>query len=155
MPVDKLREFLDSHDVRYVLISHSKAYTAQEIAASARVPGRELAKTVMVKVDGEVAMSVLPASYKVDVQSLREALGVDSVELAEEREFGPLFPDCDLGAMPPFGNLYGMKVYVAQSLAEDAEIAFNACSHTELIRMSYADFERLVKPVVLKFSTKF
>ncbi|MHC4471000.1 MAG: aminoacyl-tRNA deacylase [Planctomycetota bacterium] len=155
MPVEKLREFLDSHHVKYVLIDHSQAYTAQEIAASAHIPGKELAKTVMVKVDGEMGMAVLPSSYKVDIVSLRVALGVESVVLADEKEFGPLFPDCDLGAMPPFGNLYGIKVYVAESLAEDAEIAFNACSHTQLIRMSYADFEKLVQPVVLKFSTKF
>lgn len=155
MPVEKLREFLDSHHVKYVLIDHSQAYTAQEIAASASIPGRELAKTVMVKVDGEMGMAVLPASYKVDIVSLQVALGVESVDLADEKEFGPLFPDCDLGAMPPFGNLYGIKVYVAESLSQDAEIAFNACSHTQLIRMSYADFEKLVQPIVLKFSTKF
>ena len=153
MPVEKLREFLDSHDIKYVLIDHSKAYTAMEIAASAHIPGKELAKTVMIKVNGEISMAVLPASYKVDVGRLKEATGTQAVELADEKEFGPMFPDCDLGAMPPFGNLYNIRVYVAESLGEDAEIV--ACSHTQLIRMSYADFERLVDPIVIRFSTKF
>jgi Ala-tRNA(Pro) deacylase len=152
MPAKKLKEFLDRNKVKYVAVSHSAAFTAQEIAASAHVPGKELAKTVLVNVDGKMAMAVLPASYRIDVRLLREAAGVSAVELAMEREFKGLFPDCELGAMPPFGNLYGMDVYVAQSLAEDDNIAFNAGSHTELIRMKYADFERLVKPKVLKFS---
>jgi Ala-tRNA(Pro) deacylase len=154
MPAKKLREFLDSHGVEYVTITHSPAYTAQKIAASAHVPGKELAKTVMVRVDGMMSMAVLPASYRVDFDLLREAAGATEVELAGEGDFRETFPDCELGAMPPFGNLYGMKVFVAERLAEDEEIAFNACSHTELIRMRYADFERLVKPTVVRFSAQ-
>lgn len=152
MPIRKLREFLDGHNVRYVVISHSPAYTAQGIAALTHIPGKELAKTVMVKVDGEMTMAVLPASYKIDFDLLKEATGVSEVALATEQEFADMFPECEAGAMPPFGNLYDMKVFVAESLAEGEEIAFNAGSHTELIRMAYADFERLVKPKVLKFS---
>ena len=152
MPVKKLREFLDRHNVKYVTISHSKAYTAQQVAASAHIPGKELAKTVMVKLDGKMAMAVLPASFQVDFDLLREVTGAGRGELADEKEFRDLFPECDVGAMPPFGNLYDMDVYVAESLAEDDEIAFNAGSHTELIRMSYQDFERLVQPKVLAFS---
>lgn len=153
MPVRKLKQFLDEHMVKYVVIQHSPAFTAQEIAASAHIPGQELAKTVMVKIDGTMAMAVLPASLRVDLEGLREALDVGSVELASEREFKDMFPDCEVGAMPPFGNLYGMDVFVAQSLTEDEEIAFNAGSHTELIRLSYMDFDRLVKPRVLGFAT--
>ena len=152
MPISKLKEFLDSEHIQYVVISHSPAFTAQQIAASAHVKGRELAKTVMVKIDGHLAMAVLPASQKVDLERLRETAGADQVELASEREFRDYFPDCDLGAMPPFGNLYGLEVYVADGLTEDDEIAFNAGSFTELVRMSYGDFERLVQPTVLRFA---
>ncbi len=152
MPAQKLREFLDSNQVKYVTISHSAAYTAQEIAASAHVSGKELAKTVMVKIDGKMAMAVLPASYHVDMDLLKEAAVASSVDLAGEREFKDMFPGCETGAMPPFGNLYDMRVFVSATLAEDELIAFNAGSHTELIRMAYADFERLVQPRIVKFS---
>ena len=140
MPVKKLKEFLDSQGVKYVSINHSAAYTAQEIAASAHVRGKELAKTVMVTIDGKMAMAVLPASRKVSFDLLREAAGAESVQLAGERAFGDMFPGCEVGAMPPFGNLYDMDVYVSKLLAEDEEIAFNAGSHTELIRLGYKDF---------------
>ena len=152
MPLARLKEFLDSRDVRYVLISHSPAYTAAEIAASAHIPGMELAKTVIVKIDGKMAMMVLPASYKVDFDLLREATGGKDVALATEREFQNLFPECEPGAMPPFGNLYGMDVYVADVLSEDEDIAFNAGSFTELMKLSYEDFERLVGPKVAQFA---
>jgi Ala-tRNA(Pro) deacylase len=154
MPVRKLKEFLDSNKVKYVSISHSMAYTATEIAASAHIPEKELAKTVVLKIDGKMAMAVLSASHKIDFDRLKGTLGAGSVELASEVEFKDRFSDCDIGAMPPFGNLYGMEVFVADSLAEDKEIAFNAGSHTELIKLSYGDFERLVKPKVVTFSLK-
>jgi Ala-tRNA(Pro) deacylase len=154
MPVEKLKDYLNSHNVRYISVSHSRAYTAQEIAASAHVPGKEMAKTVMVEIDGKMAMAVLPASYKVDLELLKEAAGANKVRLAEERTFAGMFPGCEVGAMPPFGNLYGMEVFAAEDLAEDEEIAFNAGSHTELIRLAYSDFERLVKPKVVKFSRR-
>ena len=146
MPVKKLREFLDAEKVKYVAIRHSPAYTAQEIAASAHVRGKELAKTVMVTLDGKMAMAVVPASRKVGFDLLREAAGAGSVQLASEQAFRDMFPGCEVGAMPPFGNLYDMEVYVSKLLAEDEEIAFNAGSHTELIRLAYQDFERLVRP---------
>jgi Ala-tRNA(Pro) deacylase len=152
MPVAKLKEFLDSHHVKYVTIHHSPAFTAQEIAASAHVPGKELAKTVMVKADGKMAMAVLPASFRVDLEQLRQSIGASVVELAGEREFKDLFPACEVGAMPPFGNLYGMEVFVAEILTEDEEIAFNAGSHTELLRLKYADFAGLVHPRVVRLS---
>ncbi|MCG3196429.1 MAG: YbaK/EbsC family protein [Candidatus Omnitrophica bacterium] len=150
MPVAKLKEYLDQNHVRYVVIIHSRAYTAQEVAASAHIPGKELAKTVVVKIGGKMAMVVLPGSRQVDFKRLREEAGTDHAELASESEFRDLFPDCELGAMPPFGNLYGMDVYVAESLAQDEEIAFNAGTHTELVKLAYKDFERLVKPKMLK-----
>ena len=152
MPAKRLKEFLDGRKVKYVVIQHSPAFTAQEIAASAHVSGKELAKTVMVRIDGKMAMAVLPASFKVDFDRLREAAGAERVELAGEAEFEDMFPGCEVGAMPPFGNLYDMEVYVSKRLAEDEEIAFNAGSHTELVRLAYADFERLVSPRVAKIS---
>jgi Ala-tRNA(Pro) deacylase len=152
MPARKLKEFLDRYHTKYVSISHSPAYTAQEIAALAHIPGREMAKTVMVKLDGEMAMAVLPASSRLDLALLKEASGARQVELATESQFQNLFPDCEIGAMPPFGNLYGMPVYVAQKLADDQDIAFTAGTHSELIRMDYGDFERLVQPSVVPVS---
>jgi Ala-tRNA(Pro) deacylase len=154
MPVKKLKEFLDSNNIKYVTISHSLAYTAQDIAASAHIPGRELAKTVIVKIDGKMSMAILPASDKIELDLLKEAVGSSKVELASEQEFEDLFPGCEIGAMPPFGNLYGMQVFVDENLTEDTEIVFNAGSHTELIRLSYKDYEKLVKPSVVKFSSK-
>jgi len=152
MPSKKLKSFLDENKIKYVSIQHSSAYTAQEIAAIAHIPGKDLAKTVIIKIDGKMAMAVLPASFKVSFDNLKNTLGVKEARLAYEQEFIDKFPDCEVGAMPPFGNIYGMEVYVAESLAEDEEIAFNACSHTELIKMSFSDFEKLVKPKRIKFS---
>ncbi len=152
MPANKLKEFLDGHKVRYVKITHSPAYTAQEIAAAAHIRGKELAKTIMVLIDGKMAMAVLPASYTIDFDHFRKAIRARKIELAAEEKFKDMFPDCEVGAMPPFGNLYGMDVFVDQSLGEDKEIAFNAGSHSELIRLSYQDFNNLVKPQVFKFS---
>ncbi len=153
MPLSKVRAFLDTHEIKYVVISHSKAYTAQGIAAISHISGRELAKTVIVKLDGALGMAVLPASYQVDLEALKKATGVRSAELATEREFKQYFPDCETGAMPPFGNLYGIPVYADKTLTEDREIAFNGGSHYELIKMAYADFARLVKPEVMEFSS--
>jgi Ala-tRNA(Pro) deacylase len=152
MPVTKLKEFLDKNNVKYVSIRHSTAYTAQEIAASAHVKGRNLAKTVIVKADGEFVMAVLPAKYQIDLHKLKDACKASKVELAREEEFSHLFQGCETGAMPPFGNIYGFPVYADETLKKDEEIAFNACSHTELIQISYNDFERLVKPKFGSFS---
>ncbi len=153
MPVRKLKEFLDQENIKYVSIVHSPAYTAQEVAASAHITGRELAKTVIVELDGKMAMAVLPANKKIVLQDLREITGSDEVKFASEDEFREKFPGCETGAMPPYGNLYGMEVYASPALAENEEIAFNAGSHTEIIKMAYRDFERLVQPKVLSFTT--
>ena len=152
MPVKKLKDFLDERGVKYVLISHSPAFTAQEVAASAHVPGKEMAKTVVIKIDGEMALAVLPASYLIDLDLLKLATYSDVVELAGEKEFKDTFPGCEVGAMPPFGNLYAMRTLVADSLAEDESIVFNAGSHTELIRMTFEDFRRVVEPEIVEFT---
>ncbi|MBM4034127.1 MAG: YbaK/EbsC family protein [Planctomycetes bacterium] len=154
MPAKKLKEFLDAQGVRYVTLTHSPAFTAPEIAASAHIPGKQLAKTVMVKIDGAMAMAVLPANVGVDFKALAALAGARRAELATEADFADLFPECEVGAMPPFGNLYGMAVFAEQSLAEDLEIAFNAGSHKELVRLAYADFARLAQPKVGVFARK-
>src|SRR6266853_3892781 len=153
MPVRKLKECLDRERVKYVSIVHSTAYTAQEVAASAHITGKELAKTVIVELDGKIAMAVLPTNRKIVLQDLREVTGSDEVKFASEDEFKKMFPDCETGAMPPFGNLYGMDVYVAESLTRNEEIAFNAGSHTEVMKMEYEEFERLVHPRVVSLTT--
>jgi Ala-tRNA(Pro) deacylase len=154
MPAGKLKKFLDEKGAKYVVISHAPAYTAQEIAALAHIPGKQLAKTVMVKIDGKMAMAVLPASHVVDFDRLKTAAGASEVTLASEDEFRSLFPESEVGAMPPFGNLYDMAVFADESLTEDEEIAFNAGSHKELFRMSYKDFDGLVNPTVAGFAKK-
>jgi Ala-tRNA(Pro) deacylase len=152
MSAKMLVDFLEREHVHYLTIQHAPAYTAQEVAASAHIPGKEVAKTVIVKVAGKMTMLVLPANRKIVLQELRETLGIDDIRFASEEEFRALFPDCETGAMPPFGNLYGLDVLVAPSLAEDEEIAFNAGSHTELVRMPYQEFARLVKPQIVSFT---
>ena len=149
MPSTKLKEFLDSHNVKYVTIPHSLAFTGLEIAKSAHIPTKKLAKTVIVKVNDHPAMMVLPAAFKIDMQNLSQALQGATVQLATEQEFVKWFPDCEVGAMPPFGNLYDMKVYVAESLTENDDITFNAGSHSEVIQMAYEDYERLVQPTLV------
>jgi Ala-tRNA(Pro) deacylase len=148
MPLSKLRTFLDSHHIKYLVISHSLAYTAQGVAALAHISGKQLAKTVIVKIDGILAMVVLPASLHVDLGRLRRLTGALNVELATEVEFKDAFPDCELGAMPPFGNLYDMSVYADVTLADHEEITFTAGTHRELVRMNWRDMLRLVNPTV-------
>jgi len=155
MPAQIIRNFLDGNEIKYISINHSKAYTAQEIAAVAHIEGRRLAKTVILKIDGKLAFAVLPASYKIDFEMLRNSIGNENVRLANEQEFKDKCPGCEVGAMPPFGNLFNCETFVAASLVEDEDILFNAGNHTELIKMKYSDFEQLVKPKILRFSTKY
>jgi Ala-tRNA(Pro) deacylase len=152
MVLKKLRERLDASGVKYRVIEHSPAYTAQEVAATAHIPGKEVAKTVIVTSGDTRAMAVLPASHMVDLRLLAKAIGVQHVALSTEAEFKSLFPDTELGAMPPFGSLFGMQVLVARPLSEDREIAFNAGTHRELVMMAYDDFARMEKPAVADFS---
>jgi len=152
MPAKQLKDSLDSHNIKYVTITHSRAYTALEIASLAHVRGGEFAKTVIVRIDGDLVMAVLPASYQVGLALLKAAANGKEIALASESEFRDRFPECEVGAMPPFGQLYGMRVFVDQSLTKDKEIAFNAGTHQELIRLSYEDFAKLVQPKVANFA---
>lgn len=156
MPVSaKLKKYLDENDVKYLTITHSRAFTAQEIAATIHCPGRELAKSVIVKADNDYIMVVLPASEKIDFGLLRQELKAGEMELATEEEFKGLFPDCEVGAMPIFGNLYGLPVYVSEELLEDEDIYFNAGNHSQAIKMKTRDFLRLTKPKILKIALNF
>ena len=144
-----LEEYLNKEQINYRRIIHSRAYTAQKTAAYAHISGKEIAKTVMVKIDGHMCMAVIPASTNLDTNALKKATGANEVRMANELEFKNQFTDCEVGAMPPFGNLYNMDVFVAKELTQDPFIAFNACNHSELIQISYKDYQRLVKPIVL------
>lgn len=146
MPSKMLKDYLDNHDIKYVSIMHSLAFTSVEVAKNAHIPSKEMAKTVIIKVDDNLAMVVVPANIKADIELLKNALATEEVKLASEAEFTQYFTDCEVGAMPPFGNLYEMNVYVDERLTEDKEIAFNAGSHLEVIKMRYKDFESLVQP---------
>ncbi|MFY0992919.1 aminoacyl-tRNA deacylase [Halomonas sp. C05BenzN] len=147
MPMERVKRFLDDNGVKYVIQQHSPAYTAKEIAEAAHVPGRHFAKCVMVEIDGRLALTVLPATDRVDLQRLGGSLGAQSVELAREADFQDRFPDCEPGAMPPFGNLFDLEVFVSPHLAEADLISFNAGSHREVMQLAYSAFDRLVKPV--------
>ena len=152
MPAKKLTDFLDTHKIKYKSTIHARAYTAQDIASLTHIKGQELAKTVIVKIDDQMAMAVLPASFQVDLARLKALAHAKSAALASEAEFRGRFPECETGAMPPFGNLYEMPVFVEESLSKDKEISFNAGTHNELIQLAYEDFARLVRPNVAKFS---
>ena len=152
MALAALMEYLDAQKVAYVVISHSPAYTAQGIAGLAHISGKELAKTVIVRLDGKLVMAVLPAKFYVDLMLLRRGANAKTVALAGEDEFSDCFPECETGAMPPFGNLFGLDVFADDSLERDKEIAFNAGTHRELIRMSWDDFKKLAQPKVIRFA---
>jgi Ala-tRNA(Pro) deacylase len=152
MALQQLEKYLQEHQVPYRTVAHRPAYTAQEIAAAAHVPGHELAKSVMVKLDDRLVMVVLSANERVNLALLCKATGAQDAALASEQEFRDRFPDCEVGAMPPFGNLFGFEVIVSESLTADEEIAFNAGSHSELMRMRFEDYERLVHPRVARLT---
>jgi Ala-tRNA(Pro) deacylase len=155
MPIlTKLREYLDSNHVKYEVVSHRQAFTAQEVAAAEHIPGKELAKVVMLRSGKEFLMAVVPAPYRVDLKRAQAVLGKPEVKLATEEEFVVLFPQCEPGAMPPFGNLYNLPVYVDELLTKDDSIVFNAGSHTHTVRMKYADFARIVQPNVVSLAAK-
>jgi Ala-tRNA(Pro) deacylase len=151
MPIlRKLRDYLDTHKSKYQVLTHSTAYTAQEVAAAQHIPGRQIAKVVMVKKEnGTPVMLVLPASHKVNFAWLQEVLH-SPVTLEQEREFRDLFPDCETGAEPPFGNLFDLETIVDTALTKDEEIVFNAGSHWQTVRMRYDDYARLVHPRIAK-----
>jgi Ala-tRNA(Pro) deacylase len=149
---DMLESYLREDQVPFETHHHPTAFTAQEVAASEHTPGKMVVKVVMVLADGELAMLAMPAPYQADLERVAEVLGATEVRLAHEEEFAPAFPDCEVGAMPPFGNLYGLPVYVDEALAEDETIVVQAGTHTDTIRLKYADFERLVRPTVARFA---
>lgn len=148
---ERLKEFLDKNNVPYEVLRHDPAFTAQQLAASLHVPGRNFLKAVVVKLDGAPALTVLPAPLRINFKQLAAAAGAKKCQLATEAEFRQLFPDCEVGAMPPFGSLYNLPTYADESLTADREIVFNAGTHAEAIRMGYADFARLSNVRVGKF----
>lgn len=147
--IERLRSFLGERHAEYTLTDHPKAFTAREVALAERLPPREVAKTVVLFGDAEYHMVVIPANKLVDFQELRHALGLTQARLATEDEIAGLFPDCELGAMPPFGRLYGLPVYLDSTLAVEPVIAFNAGTHREVIHMPGAEFRRLADPVIV------
>lgn len=148
----KLKDYLEKNQVRYEVGYHERVYTSQEIAAAMHVPGKEMAKVVIVKADGKMIMLVLPASYRVDTKKLKKVLECKKLGISKEKDFKELFPDCEVGAMPPFGNLYNLEVWVDQVLTEDEFIVFRAGSHVETLKIKYNDYARLVNPEVGDFS---
>jgi Ala-tRNA(Pro) deacylase len=152
MPAEKLIEYLEGQNVEYEVIEHEMAYTAQEAAAAAHIPGRQVAKAVMLFLDDTMVMAVLPASSRINLERLKRHVKAKHASFASEKEFKAHFPDCDVGALPPFGNLYDIKVYAASSLAEEVQIAVCGGTHTDLIRMKFADFKRLADPEILDFA---
>jgi len=153
MPFKKrLKDFLDENNIKYVIMVHSKAYTAQEIAAVLHIPGKMFAKSVIVKADGKYIMAVLQATHRINLDLLKQVVRAKKISLATEEEFESLFPKCEIGAMPPFGNLYDLPTYVDSSLTKGDEICFNATTHSEVIKMKYADYERLAQPVIGTFA---
>jgi len=149
MASDKIKKYLDEAKIKYITIKHSPSYTAQEIAEITHISAKEFAKTVIVKADDKLLMVVLPAHTRVNFEALKKASGKKDIALASETEFEQCFPGCELGAMPPFGNLFDMPVYVDRRLTKDEKIAFNAGTHSELIKLDYRDFARLVQPTIV------
>ncbi|MCH8497904.1 MAG: YbaK/EbsC family protein [Marinobacter sp.] len=149
MPVKQLREFLDNAGVEYICLSHPPAFTAQQLAHHVHIAGDQVVKTVIIELDGKMAMLVMPATWRIRWERLCKVLDTDFVQLADEDEFQDAFPDCEVGAMPPFGTLFGMSVYCCEALTEQPDLAFAAGTHTESIHMKTQDFLRLVAPVVI------
>jgi Ala-tRNA(Pro) deacylase len=145
-------DYLKKNSVRYEVIEHTPAFTAHEAAVASHVPDKDLAKTLIVQTDDKYCMVVMPADHRLDEQLLGKAIKAKHLHLAQEEDLKPLFPDCELGAMPPFGNLYALPVYIDKSLTNDDEIVFNACSHTKSVRLKMNDYLGLVKPVIAEFS---
>jgi len=149
---ERLEAYLREQQVSFTVQHHRPAYTAQDVAASEHIPGKLVAKVVVVFADDALVMLVLPASHRVDLTRVGAAIGARSVYFAGEGELAAIFPDCAVGAMPPFGNLYHLPVYVDRMFAEDTTIVFQAGTHTDTISIPYADFARLVKPTVVEFA---
>lgn len=154
MPAQKLKKMLDQHNIKYLSINHSPAYTARETAASTFVPRREFAKNIIVDMDGEKVMAVVPSSRHIDIEALRNLARANKARLATEDEFKELFPDCEVGAMPPFGSLYDTRVFVDEMVTEVDDLCFNAGSHEQILRMACGDYLKLEQPVIGTFAIK-
>jgi Ala-tRNA(Pro) deacylase len=149
-----LKEHLDAHNIKYTVVSHSPAFTAMEVAAMAHVPGRQMAKVVIMRLEQRLTMAVLPSNYRINSARMVKVMHTANLRIANENEFGHMFPDCELGAMPPFGNLYGMQTFVAKSLTEDKFITFSAGTHHEVITLHTEDYLDLVKPKIISFTDR-
>jgi len=150
MPLtERLRSFLEANHAEFTLTAHPQAFTARDVAQAEHLPAKEVAKTVVVFGDGEYYMVVIPANKLVDFQEMRPALALSQVRMATEDELGKLFPDCELGAMPPLGAMYGLTVFLDSSLAGEPVIAFNAGTHREVIHMRTAEYRRLAQPIIV------
>lgn len=147
-----VQRYLNNYGIPYRLIEHEPAYSAYDAARAAQVPQQEFAKTVVVKIDGKFWMTILRTDHRINTHAIKSTFDAHDVHLAHEEDLTALFPDCEMGAMPPFGNLYGIPVLLDQSLLNDEEIAFNACDHSRVIRMRLSDYLRLVNPLVGRFS---
>ena len=151
MPIlKKLKDLLDEARVEYEIHNHPLAYTAQEIASRQHFSGKEMAKVVIIEVDGRLLMGVIPGSRRINLNTAKTSLGAKAVRLASEAEFTSHFPDCEIGAMPPFGNLFGLPVVVDPALAKDEHIYFNAGNHVQTVRLKYNDFTELAKPQIAR-----
>jgi Ala-tRNA(Pro) deacylase len=148
----RIREYLDSQNVPYEWLPHPQAFTAQEVAHSLHISGKRLAKTVILRADDRMVMVVLPASHRLIMNELRSAMEARQLEMLPEGELAKVFPDCDLGAIPPFGHLYGIEVWVDRTIADQGEIVFNAGTHVDAVRMKYHDYAAVAKPRVGRFS---
>lgn len=149
--VNKVKSYLDQEHVVYQILEHSLAFTAMEIAGAQHVPGKQFIKAVIVKADDQYIMCVLSSTHRIDFDRLKKLTKSQDIFLAKESEIASLFPDYELGAEPPFGQLYGLKVYVDEEVPENDEIIFNAGTHTDAVKIKYRDFKRLVKPIVADF----
>ncbi len=149
---ERMEKYLRENGVGFEVQTHAQAFTMQEVAAALHVPGNQVAKVVMVCADKDKIMAVLPAPYRMNIDLVRDLVGAKRARLAREEEFADLFPDCATGAMPPFGNLYDVPVYVDRSMAEEPDIVFRIGSHRETMKIAYADFVRLAKPVIADFA---
>jgi len=149
---EKLVGFLKENKISYEVITHPEAFTAQQVAHAIHQSGKVLAKTVVVLADGKHMMVVVPAHHRVTIDAVKSTIGAKEVQIVQEEVLRKLFPDCDLGAMPPLGNMYGLEVIVSKALEGNVDIIFNACTHTDCVKMHYADFVRVVAPIVAEVS---
>ena len=147
-----LQRYLNNNGISYTILQHDPAFTAHSVAVAAHVPDKDLLKSIVLQIDGRYWMGVLRADHRMNTASIRHSFGARQVNLAHEEDLSSLFPDCQLGTMPPFGNLYGLPVLIDEAILDDEEIFFNACCNTRVIKMKLADYRRLVNPLVGRYA---